>query len=177
MKKIIMMLLVLVSVLGLGITAGAAPKNDTSAEESVSVEQESVITELKELIGKMDSAEGENEEVIEELIAFVKAKLAAGELESEEDIQDAIAEGEEKFQVTLSEDEKQMILEVMNKIKELGLDPEKLLDQAKDLYSQYGDALIDNASEKIKNSFTDSVKQYFSDFTTTVKDFFTGFFS
>lgn len=177
MKKIIMMLAVLISVLGLGITAHAAPKNDTSEEESVSVEQESIITELKELIGKMESAEGENEEVIEELIAFVKAKLAAGELESEEDIKDVIEEGEEKFQVTLSEEEKQMILDVMNKIKELGLDPEKLVDQAKGLYSQYGDELIDNASESIKNSLMDSVKEYYNDFVSTVKNFFSGLFS
>lgn len=177
MKKIIVMLMVLTLILGFGITAQAAPESDTAVGETVSVNQESVITELKGLIDKMDSAEGENAEVIEELIAFIKAKLAAGELESEEDIQEVIEEGEEKFQVTLSEEEKQMILDVMNKIKELGLDPEKLLDQAKGLYSQYGDELIDNASESIKNSLMDSVKEYFSDFTTTVKDFFTGFFS
>lgn len=90
---------------------------------------------------------------------------------------EVIEEGEEKFQVTLSEEEKQKILGVMKKIKELGLDPEKLLDQAKDLYSQYGDELINNASESIKNSFMDSVKEYYSDFVTTVKDFFSGLFS
>ena len=177
MKKIIVMLMMLTLMMGFGITAQAAPENDTSAEEAVSVDQESVITQVKELMDKMGSAEGENAEVIEELIDFVKAKFAAGELETEEDIQNVIEEGEEKFQVTLTEEEKQMILDVMNKIKKLGLDPEKMLDQAKGLYSQYGDELIDNASESIKNSLMDSVKQYFNDFTTTVKDFFTGFFS
>jgi len=65
----------------------------------------------------------------------------------------------------------------MNKIKELGLDPEKLLDQAKDLYSQYGDELINNASESIKNSLMDSVKEYYNDFVSTVKNFFSGLFS
>ena len=134
-------------------------------------------TAMDELITTGEIAEGENAEVIEELIAFVKAKLAAGELESEEDIKDVIEEGEEKFQVTLSEEEKQMILDVMNKIKELGLDPEKLLDQAKDLYSQYGDELINNASESIKNSLMDSVKEYYNDFVSTVKNFFSGLFS
>lgn len=134
-------------------------------------------TAMDELITTGTIAEGENGEVIEELIAFVKAKLAAGELESEEDIQEVIEEGEEKFQVTLSEDEKQMILDVMKKIKDLGLDPEKLLDQAKDLYSQYTDELLNNAQEAVKKTFTDSVKQFFSDFGTTMKDFFSGLFS
>lgn len=134
-------------------------------------------TAMDELITTGTIAEGENAETIEELIAFVKAKLAAGELESEEDIKDVIEEGEEKFQVTLSDEEKQMILDVMKKIKELGLDPEKLLDQAKDLYSQYGDELLNNAQEAVKKTFTDSVKQFFSDFGTTMKDFFTGLFS
>lgn len=134
-------------------------------------------TAMDELITTGTIAEGENSEEIEELIAFVKAKLAAGELESEEDIEAVIEEGEEKFQITLTEEEKQMILDVMKKIKELGLDPEKLLDQAKDLYSKYGDELLNNAQEVVKNSLIDSVKQYFSDFVSAVKDFFSGLFS
>ena len=134
-------------------------------------------TAMDEMITTGEIAEGENSEEIEELIAFIKAKLAAGELSSDQDIQDAIKEGEEKFGVSLTEEDKEKILSVMQKIKELGLDPEKLLDQAKDLYNKFGDELINNAEEVIKNSFKESVSNFFTDLGSTVKNFFANLFS
>ncbi|MBQ3538174.1 MAG: DUF1002 domain-containing protein, partial [Clostridia bacterium] len=102
---------------------------------------------------------------------------AAGDLATDQDIQNAIEEGEEKFQVALTEEEKQKILDVMHKIKELGLDPEKLLDQAKDLYNKFGDELIGNAEQAVKQSFKDSVSDFFTDFGNRIKDFCVNLFS
>lgn len=130
-----------------------------------------------EMITTGEIASGENSEEVEELIAFIKAKLAAGELTTDQDIQEAIKEGEEKFQVSLSEEDKEKILAVMHKIKDLGLDPEKLLDQAKDLYNKFGDELINNAEEAIKESFKESISNFFTDMGSTVKNFFTNLFS
>jgi len=132
---------------------------------------------MDEMITTGEIAGGENNEEIEELIAFIKAKLAAGELTTDQDIQEAIKEGEEKFSVSLTDEEKEKILQVMHKIKELGLDPEKLLDQAKDLYEKFGDELINNAEEVIKKSFKESISNFFTDLGTTVKNFFTNLFS
>lgn len=134
-------------------------------------------TAMDEMITTGEIAEGGDSEEIEELIAFIKAKLAAGELSSDQDIQDAIKEGEDKFGVSLTDEDKEKILQVMHKIKELGLDPEKLLDQAKDLYNKFGDELINNAEEVIKNSFKESVSGFFKDLGSTVKNFFTNLFS
>lgn len=162
------------------ISGTAALIGAVKAYEQVSgeaVPDQVLDTAMDELITTGKIAEGENSEEIEELIAFIKAKLAAGELETDQDIEEAIKEGEEKFQVTLTEEEKEKILQVMNKIRELGLDPEKLLDQAKDLYSKYGDELLNNAQEAVKQTFLESVKQFFNDFGNAVKDFFAGFFS
>lgn len=132
---------------------------------------------MDEMITTGEIASGENNEEVEELIAFIKAKLAAGELSTDQDILEAIKEGEEKFNVSLSEEDKEKILSVMHKIKELGLDPEKLLDQAKDLYNKFGDELINNAEEVIKKSFKDSISNFFTDMGSAVKDFFSNIFS
>ena len=132
---------------------------------------------MNELITTGELAEGENSEEIEELVAFIKAKLAAGELNSDEDIQNAITEGENKFQVSLTDEEKEKILAVMHKIKELGLDPEKLLDQAQDLYKKFGDELFQNAEEAVKQTISQSVTRFFSDLGNRVKDFFIRLFS
>lgn len=106
-------------------------------------------TALNELIATGEIAsKSANSEEVEELIAFIKAKLAAGELETEEDIRRAIAEGEQRFGVSLDESEIQQIVDFMMKIKKLGLDPNVLLDQAADLYDQFGDELLTKASDE-----------------------------
>lgn len=162
------------------ISGTAALIGAVKAYEQVSgeiVSDQVLDTAMDEMITTGEIAEGENSEEIEELIAFIKAKLAAGELATDKDIQEAIKEGEEKFSVSLKDEEKEKILQVMHKIKELGLDPEKLLDQAKDLYAKFGDELINNAEEVIKNSFKESVSNFFTDMGSTVKKFFANLFS
>ena len=162
------------------ISGTAALIGAVKAYEQVSgeiVSDKVLDTAMDEMITTGEIAGGENNEEIEELIAFIKAKLAAGELATDQDIQEAIKEGEEKFSVSLSDEEKEKILQVMHKIKELGLDPEKLLDQAKDLYAKFGDELINNAEEVIKNSFKESVSDFFTDMGSTVKNFFANLFS
>ena len=160
MKKIIVMFAALVFLFGAGITVQAESKEGTA-----------VVSDLLELVKDRSSEE------VDELIEFIKEKLAAGDLATDQDIQNAIEEGEEKFQVALTEEEKQKILDVMHKIKELGLDPEKLLDQAKDLYNKFGDELIGNAEQAVKQSFKDSVSDFFTDFGNRIKDFCVNLFS
>lgn len=160
MKKIIVMFVALVFLFGAGITVQAESKEGTA-----------VVSDLLELVKDRSSEE------VDELIEFIKEKLAAGDLATDQDIQNAIEEGEEKFQVALTEEEKQKILDVMHKIKELGLDPEKLLDQAKDLYNKFGDELIGNAEQAVKQSFKDSVSDFFTDFGNRIKDFCVNLFS
>lgn len=121
-----------------------------------------------------DALENADSEEVEALIAFVKAKLAAGDLETEADIREAIEEGEEQFGVTLDESEIQQIIDVMNKIKGLGLDPSVLVNQAADLYEQFGaDFLehIDGAS--IAKS---GISGFFSKIGNGIKDFFANLF-
>ena len=159
MKKWILMFAVVVSVFGFVLTAHASSTDD------------SVLSELTELV------KGRSSEEIEEVVEFSKDKLEEGELETDQDIQDAIEEGEDKFQVTLTEEEKQKILDVMHKIKDLGLDPEKLLDRAKEMYTRFGDELVENAETAVKETVKSSVTNYFSDFGKRIKEFVVTIFS
>lgn len=140
------------------------------SDETLDVALDEMIT-TGDLAGAIDSA---NSEDVEALIAYVKAKLAAGELENESDIRAAIAEGEEKFGVKLADDEKQQIVDVMDKIKKLGLDPAVLLDQAEDLYKQFGSDFINHINgETIAKA---GVASFFSGIAESVKGFFSKLF-
>lgn len=147
---------------------GAVKAYEQVSGEAVS--DEVLDTAMNELVttGELVTKSASDEEV-EALIAYIKAKLAAGELENETDIRNAIAEGEQKFGVTLQDSEKQQIVDFMLKIKKLGLDPNMLLDQAADLYNKFGDELLTKGQD---TSFWGNVGNFF----TSVKNFFIGLF-
>lgn len=134
------------------------------------VSDEVLDTAMNELVttGELVTKSASDEEV-EALIAYIKAKLAAGELENEDDIRKAIKEGEEKFGVFLEDGEEQQIVDFMLKIKKLGLDPNMLLDQAADLYDKFGDELLNKATDE--NFFSGLGKVMDS-----IAGFFKGFF-
>lgn len=172
------------------------------AMTGVAVEEVTLDTAMDELITTGEIAEdiatqtGGDSEQIEELIAFVKANVAAGELKTEEDVLAVIAEGEQKFGVTLTQEQKQQIVDIMMKINELGLDPQMLIEQAEDLYGKFGtdffkdlninlDELdLDNINldgldtEAIKEEVNKQVSEGFvAKVVNAIKEFFAGFFS
>jgi len=134
------------------------------------ISDETLDTAMNELVttGELVTKSASDEEV-EALIAYIKAKLAAGELETEDDIRKAIKEGEQKFGVSLDESEEQQIVDFMLKIKKLGLDPNVLLDQAADLYSKFGDELLNKATD-------DGFLSRLGNIANSIADFFKGLF-
>ena len=134
------------------------------------ISDETLDTAMNELVttGELVTKSASDEEV-EALIAYIKAKLAAGELETEDDIREAIKEGEQKFGVSLDESEEQQIVDFMLKIKKLGLDPNVLLDQAADLYSKFGDELLNKATD-------DGFLSGLGNIVNSIADFFKGLF-
>lgn len=172
------------------------------AMTGVAVEEVTLDTAMDELITTGEIAEdiatqtGGDSEQIEELIAFVKANVAAGELKTEEDVLAVIAEGEQKFEVTLTQEQKQQIVDIMMKINELGLDPQMLIEQAEDLYGKFGtdffqdlninlDELnLDNLNldgldtEAIEEEISKQVSEGFiAKVVNAIKEFFAGIFS
>ena len=104
---------------GTAALIGAIKGYEAMSGESVS--DTTLDTAMNELIttGEIAMQDADSQD-IEELIAFVKAKVAAGGLDSDDQIRSAIEEGEDKFGVTLTEDE-------INQI----------IAQAEDLYSKF----------------------------------------
>lgn len=135
-------------------------------------------TALDELItmGEIADASGHSDE-IEELIAYIKGKLANGELQTEEDIRKAIQDAQDKFGVTLTDEEVQRILDVMNKISKLGLNLDSLLDQASDLYDEFGMDILDNPDQAITYVMKKKVTEFFTGVKDGIVAFFKGLFS
>lgn len=170
---------------GTAALIGAVKAYETISGETV--EDNVLDTSLDEMITTGELAEnlqGEaSSEEIEALIAWLKAKIAEGELDigDEQSVEDTIAEGEETFSITLSEEDKARIIALLKKLDELGLDANYLIEQAGSLYEKYGLGIVENANEAIneavESAFMAAVKNIWQDIKTSVTNFFKNLFS
>lgn len=130
-------------------------------------------TALNELVitGKLeDSIEGLTDEEVEEFIAYVKSVIAENDLDDEESINEALDEACEKYGVTLSDEERQQIIDLLLKISSLDIDLSSLVDYASSLYDSF------KGSGDSSGVFA-SIGNFFSDLFTKIGDFFKGLFS
>lgn len=162
---------------GTAALIGAIKGYEAMSGESVS--DTTLDTAMNELIttGEIAMQDADSQD-IEELIAFVKAKVAAGGLDSDDQIRSAIEEGEDKFGVTLTEDEINQIIAIMQKINQLGLDPNVLVAQAEDLYSKFGKDFLKNLDTDAiaKEVAKSAASGFFAKIGDAIKGFFSGLF-
>ena len=162
---------------GTAALIGAIKGYEAMSGESVS--DTTLDTAMNELIttGEIAMQDADSQD-IEELIAFVKAKVAAGGRDSDDQIRSAIEEGEDKFGVTLTEDEINQIIAIMQKINQLGLDPNVLVSQAEDLYSKFGKDFLKNLDTDAiaKEVAKSAASGFFAKIGDAIKGFFAGLF-
>ena len=194
MKRRIGILVLTLGLMVSGIQVQAASKNTQVINKYFSLfwdEVRGVKSEesLASLTGTMEELiQNIKPEDAKKIFNFINEKLEEGKWDSENGIKEAIAEGEKEFDVTLTKEQKDMILSAVSKIKKLGITPEYIMEQAEKIYEKYGADLKDEISEnsqqiveetqsKIKEEIDKSVKDYFSDMVSSVKTFFRGIFS
>jgi uncharacterized protein YpuA (DUF1002 family) len=147
-------------------------------------------TSLNELVttGQIEEAlGGASKEDVESMIAFIKAEIAGKELNTREEIEAAVRQAIKDYNELenaswdLSEDEIKQIVDLMVKVKSLGLDYNTLLDQASDIYAKYGDKLTADdlgaiAAEGAVGAVKESIGSAFKGVYEGVKGFFTKLF-
>lgn len=164
---------------------GALKAYETMSSSAVS--DLALDTALDEMIttGELaESIQGDiSSEDVEALMAWLKSKIASGELDvgDEDSVKGIIEEGEKNFGVTLSEKEKEEIIKLLKRLDSLGLNAEYLMDQAQKLYDKYGLDLVENANDAINeavgNAVTSAFKNFVNNVKSSVSDFFKRLFS
>lgn len=131
------------------------PENaDAATEELVTT------SELGETLGDQNQAEA--------LIGAVKDIIVAEEVTEPEKIEAVIDDTAEEMDIELSEEDKEKIKALMEKIGSLDLDVDALKEQAKDLYQKLEDMDI-NISEEQVQGFLASIGSWFSKLWETIK--------
>lgn len=140
-------------VLGLGLFAVTAELHDKTLV---------VCAEQPETFGETSAVtEALTKEQTDRIVGFMIEKIASGALTDEEAVREAIAEGEEKFQVTLTEEDKENIIKLVNTVTSWDFDAEELAEKAKDLYDKYGTDLLQDPEQALKEAAEDGVKGFF----------------
>ena len=100
------------------------------------------------------------------MIADLKAKIASGDLDTKEEIEAAIEEAAEKYDLKLSEEDKGKILALLDKLKNLDLDWDSIASQAEDWANQLKvtlkDAGVWNQICAFFQKLLDAIKSFFS---------------
>lgn len=146
------------------------------AAESGSAETQAVEV-LEQIKGQLsDAFDNMDSETAGEIFSFVKEKLEGGALDSEESIQKAIEEGEEKFGVEVNPEAARQVVDTMEKLEELGFSSEVIVDKAEELYQQYGADFVEHADEVIKEAVKGAVKKAAGSFWNSIKSAVSDFF-
>ena len=128
---------------------------------------------LNELVitGQLEATiEGLTDEEVEEFIAYIKSLIAERDLSDETSINEVIDEACDKYGVTLSDAERQQIVDLLLKITSLGIDLDGLVDYAQSLYNSYK-----NGGET--DGIMDAISLFFDNIMVSITDFFEGLFS
>ena len=152
----------------------------TVADNTLDVALNELVTtsELSETLDSSSEAE--------ELISYIKAQVAANDLDTEEEIDAAIRKGMKEFNVTLSEEDIKAIISLMMRIKDMGIDFSVLADQAEDIYAKYKDQIeagtFDIKDVKLEDLglgklIANATSNFFKNVVDSVKDFFGGLYS
>ena len=132
------------------IVAGPKPISGTAALVGIfeayeamtgeAVQDNVVDAALNEIVvtGELEaSIQGLTDQEVEEFIAYIKSLIAEKGLTDEKSINEAIDEACDKYGVTLSDDERQKIVDLLLKITSLGIDLSGLVDYAASLYNSF----------------------------------------
>ena len=128
------------------------------------ISAESMDTAVNELVITSQMAENVDSDQVEELIAYVKAEVVEHGLDNEEAIREVIDEGASQLGISLTEEEKDTIISLMQKIGELDLDVESMKEQAGELFNKLEEMGLDK--EEAKNFFQkiiDAIVDFFHD--------------
>lgn len=156
---------------------------EMSGEELDEAAKTAALAELVVTGDVVSSGESEEEaDKLQDVMDYVKAEVIAGDITDWDAILDIIEKAELEFDISLTDEQKEQIAALMQKIAELDIDPVKLLEQAGDLYDKYGETVLAEAkevlngifTEEVKASLWESIKEFFSTLWNAITDFFTG---
>lgn len=126
-----------------------------------------------ELVDTAELAKEIGSDDAEKLVALAKQKVIAGDLNSAADIEQAVEEAAKSLDISLTDAQKQKLVNLLDKIKDLDIDVNSLKEQAKGMYEKIKDLGIE--MEDAKNIF-EKVASFFTELGNKISSFLENLF-
>ena len=111
-----------------------------------------------------ESIDGDAED-IEDMISELKGRIARGEIDSTGEIAAAIDEVAKEYDIQISEEDKEKLLELLEKLQGLDLDWDSIADRASQVASDIGAAIE-------KSGLGDKIRSFFEKLIEAIKSWF-----
>ena len=137
---------------GTAALVGAMEAYSNMTGETLKAENADAATEELVTTSDLGEAIGDKEQA-EELVGAVKEAVVSQDLSDPEEIEAVVDDAAKEMNIQLSDEDKQKIVSLMEKISSLDLDVESLKEQAKDLYNKLESLDLNINQEQVKGFF------------------------
>lgn len=149
------------NITGTAALVGAMTAYEDMTGENITEESKDAAT--NELVVTSDLASSlDDSEKAEQFLALVKEEVVKSDINSVDDITQIVEDCEQKLQIELTDEQRQQIAELMEKISNLDLNVNELKEQASDIYDELSKL----------NLNTEGIWQTIKDFFSKILSFF-----
>ena len=152
---------------GTAALVGAIKSYENMTGEAVKTENVETATNELVVTGKVAESVGDTDKA-EQLIGAVKEQVVEGHAVTAEEIGEVVDKEGQEMSIQLSEEDRQAIVKLMEKIDNLNLDVDTLKEQAKDLYGKIEDLGLKLDINK------EQVQGFFEKIISFIKELFSG---
>lgn len=152
---------------GTAALVGAIKSYENMTGEAVKTENVETATNELVVTGKVAESVGDTDKA-EQLIGAVKEQVVEGHAVTAEEIGEVVDKVAQEMSIQLSEEDRQAIVKLMEKIDNLNLDVDTLKEQAKDLYGKIEDLGLKLDINK------EQVQGFFEKIISFIKELFSG---
>ena len=128
-----------------------------------------VANEELDLTTELTKKEGMSEEKVTELMTEIKKEIAEKDPATREDVEEIVKEQLDNLEIELSDEDRQLLIDLFDKIKDLDIDFDKVKDQLEDIASTLKDKFEDI---EIDEGFWEKVKSFFNDLIDSIASIF-----
>lgn len=135
--------------------------------EVLDTERTDVANDELNLATKFAEDAGIDQDKVSELLTEIKKEISDKNPVTREEVEEIVSEQLKKYNIELSEADRQLLIDLMDKIRGLDIDFGKLSDQLSDFSSKIKDKI-----GEIDPSFWEKVQEFFSNMMDSIKSWF-----
>ncbi|GGG25096.1 hypothetical protein GCM10007425_19600 [Lysinibacillus alkalisoli] len=156
-------------VTGHSALAGIYKAYEERSGETLDTERTDVANDELNVATTIAQGSDVSDEKVAELLTEIKKQIAENTPTSREEVEQIVNDQLSKLEINLSEQDRQMLIDLMDKIRGLNIDFSKWTDQLNDLSQSIGDKIDSLTSE---DGFWGKVKAFFQNIVDTIASWF-----